>query len=292
MSKGSSIFQVILKLLNFKKRVYREFRNPPRNTGTMDRDKFNRGLDLKIWSINGFKLITINQNSSINKHVVFLHGGAYIIEATSYHRKFMEGLAREHGLAITFIDYPKAPEHTFQTTVEVVQKAYLEITQRYPGNEFYVVGDSAGGGLGLALIQVLRDLGIKPVPKKTVLVSPWLDLTMSHELIQDYKHKDNLLPIEGLIYAGKIYSGGDDLRNSLLSPLYGDMSNLGKIMLIFGTNEVFYPDCIELATKLTSAQGTWVDTLIGENMMHDWIIFPFKESKEGLRQIAQFILAD
>jgi len=292
MSIGSSVFQAVFKLLNIKKRVYRDFKNPPRMTRTMDGDKFNRNLDPKIWSVDGFKLISINQFNSNNRHLIFLHGGAYVLEANTFHRKFMETLAKEYGLAITFIDYPKAPESTFRTTHDVVRKAYLEIVQKNPGKEFYLVGDSAGGGLGLALLQVLRDKGVKPFPKKTVLLSPWLDLTMSNELIEEYEPKDPLLPVEGLIYAGKLYSGGEDLKNPLLSPIYGDMSNLGVIMLFYGTNEVFYPDCLELTKKIASSQGSSVEHILGKNMMHDWIIFPFKESKKGVMQMAQFLLSD
>lgn len=115
---------------------------------------------------------------------------------------------------------------------------------------------------------------------------------MSNESIQDYEFKDHLLPVKGLIYAAKLYSGGEDLRNPLLSPLYGDMSNLGVIKLFFGTNEVLYPDCLELTKKISSSQGSSIEYIIGENMMHDWIIFPFKESKKGVSQIAQFLISD
>lgn len=292
MSLGSSVIQTVFKLANIKKWVFAEFRNPPRNTSTMDSDRFNCNLDLKSWTVDEFKLLSIDQNHSNNKHLIFLHGGAYIVEATVFHQRFMETLADEYGLSITFIDYPKAPEYTYRTTHEVVLKAYLEIVQNYPGNEFYLVGDSAGGGLAFSFLQVLRDKRITPFPKKTVLISPWLDLSMSNELSREYESKDHLLPTKGLIYAGKRYSGGEDLRNPLLSPLFGDTSNLGAIQLFFGTNEILYPDCLELSKKLSNSPGSSVDCIIGENMMHDWIIFPFKESKKGLRQIAQFFLTE
>ena len=161
MSIGSSVFQAIFKLLNLKERVFREFQNPPRNTGTMDGDKFNRNLDIENWSVAGFKLVSANVNNS-NKHVIYLHGGAYIIEATTFHQRFIETLADQYELAITFIDYPKAPENTYRTTHDVVLKAYAEVAAKYPGNEFYLMGDSAGGGLALALLQVLRDQRVKP----------------------------------------------------------------------------------------------------------------------------------
>jgi monoterpene epsilon-lactone hydrolase len=292
VSIASRLTQSLLKFIQVKRRVEQLFKNPPRNTGTMNSHHFKDDLALKSWHVDGFKILSIQQSNSNSKHIIFLPGGAYNVEATPFHRKFMETLAIDHGLAITYIDYPKSPEYTYQTTLDVVVKAYLEVVQRNPGCDFYIVGDSAGGGLALALLQILRDRQTIPFPKKSVLISPWLDLTMSNEKIQEYESRDCLLPVEGLINAGKLYSGGEDLRNPLLSPIFGDLSNLGEILLIFGTNEVFYPDCVDLADKLSRASGSSVDFIIGQNLMHDWVIFPFKESKSGVRQIAQFLIAD
>lgn len=292
MSIGASLFQIVLRLIGFREIVNRQFQNPPRNTRAMDNDKFQKDLPLQSWSIQGFKLISIDPKTSINGHLIFFHGGAYIIEASSFHRRLMEILARDYGLAITFVDYPKAPEHTFQTTIGVVLDAYLEIARRNPGADLYLIGDSAGGGLALSLLQVLRDRGITPFPPKSVLISPWLDLSMSNELIPEYEHKDQLLPVEGLIYAAEQYAGGEDLKNPLLSPLYGDMTDLGSLLLFCGTNEVFYPDCLELTQKISGSPGSSIECYIGENMMHDWIMFPFRESRAGIRKLAQFILAE
>ena len=292
MSIGASLFQIVLRLIGFREIINRQFQDPPRNTHAMDNGKFQKDLPLQNWSIQGFKLISINPSTSNNKHLIFFHGGAYVIEASSFHRRFMEILAREYGLAITFVDYPKAPEHTFQTTIDVVLAAYFEIARRNPGDDLCLIGDSAGGGLALSLLQVLRDRGVTPFPHKTVLISPWLDLSMSNELIPEYEHKDQLLPVEGLIHAAEQYAGGEDLKNPLLSPLYGDMTDLGSILLFCGTNEILYPDCLDLIKRTSGAQGSSIDYFVGKNMMHDWIIFPFKESKAGIQQIAQFILDD
>jgi len=291
VSFGSIALQAIFKLLNIKKIVYRGFKNPPRNTGVMDADKFDSSLSPRTWTVDGFKLISINEGSSSGRHVMFFHGGAYIMEASALHRKLMEALARE-GLTVTFVDYPKAPEHTFRTTHDVALKAYLELVRSNPGNDFCLVGDSAGGGLALAFLQVLRDKGVQPFPTKTVLISPWVDLAMGNERIAEYEPRDLILPVEGLIYAAERYSGGEELSNPLLSPLNGDMSNLGKIMLLFGTNEVFLPDCLELAEKLRKSPGSSVGCIIGEKMIHDWVIAPLRESRRALEQIARFLLAD
>jgi acetyl esterase/lipase len=258
----------------------------------MERRKFNPKLKVDSWDMDGFNILTIHPTNMTGKHVIFFHGGAYVLEAISFHRKLMEKLAIAYGLTVSFIDYPKAPEYTYLTTVDVVNKAYLEIVSRYPKDDFYLMGDSAGGGLALVLLQILRDKGITPFPKKTVLISPWLDLSMSNPDIPEYESLESLLPVKGLIYTGKMYAGGEDLRNPLLSPIYGDLSDLGKILLIFGTNEILYPDCMALVEKLSRSQGSTIEIILGENMMHNWIIFPFPESRDGIIRIAQFILGE
>ncbi|MBN2892224.1 MAG: alpha/beta hydrolase [Bacteroidales bacterium] len=287
--KKSISVQKALKIINFKKITYKLFKNPKRNTKHFSVNKFDKKLNVESFEIDGFKVITVKSDSSSNKHIIFFHGGAYIIEASKAHRKIIETFALKYGFKVSFIDYPKAPENTFKKTHEVVLAAYKQITENYPDGEFILFGDSAGGGLALALLQVLRDENIKPFPVKTVLLSPWLDVTMSNELIQNYIDKDVILPVDGLIYAGNIYSGGENPKNHLISPIFGEMNNLGNILLFFGTNEVFYPDCKKLIDISESSTGTQIDYVVGEGMMHDWIVFPSEEANQTIEIISEFI---
>ena len=258
----------------------------------MDKDKFPSEFDRKSWDVNGFKLLTVTLNDENTDHVIFLHGGAYLLEANLFHRKMIEQLVKVYGITVTFIDYPKAPEYTYQTTHEVVLKAYHQITKKYPGNKISLMGDSAGGGLALALLQVLRDRKVTPFPSKTILISPWLDISMSNPKIPEFETRDIVLPLGGLTYAADLYSGGEDLTNPLLSPLFGNMYDLGEIQLVFGTEELLYPDFLSCIDKLNRARGSSVDSIIGEGQIHDWIIFPLKESRSAIKEIAQFIGLD
>jgi len=289
MSIEAKLVQSVLKIFRVKRWLYRDFLKPGRQTGTLTIDKFSSDLEIKNLQVDGFNLVTVNQPVADAKHVVFLPGGAYIKEANPFHRQLIEKLALENDLAITCIDYPKAPEYNYQTTHQVVLKAYLEIVQRNPSSQIILLGDSAGGGLALSLLQTLRDSRIRPFPEKTILISPWLDLSMSHPRIQEYETRDHLLPLNGLRYAAKVYSGGEDLKNPLLSPLYGEMVELGKILLMFASEELFYPDCQKLTEKLVNAKGTTVDTVVGEGMFHDWVIFPTKNSRQDFTKLVDFI---
>jgi acetyl esterase/lipase len=288
----TNLIHSILHIFQAKKIIIKQFKSPARNTGSMNPEKFNSSLLVENLNVNGFSVLTITTKKSnqLKKHVVFLHGGAYLLEASSFHRKIIETFVAEFGLTVSFIDYPKAPENNFRTTHKIVLEAYLEIVKKNSSDNFFLFGDSAGGGLALAFLQVLREQCIAPFPTKTVLVSPWLDLSMSNKLVNEFEKKDALLSIEGLRYAATVYSNGEDLRNPLLSPLFGNLSNLGEIKLLFGTHEIFHPDCMELVKQVNKATNTHIDVMIGENMMHDWIIFPVPEAKKTIHHIAQFYL--
>ena len=105
----------------------------------------------------------------------------------------------------------------------------------------------------------------------------------------NYVDRDPILPLQGLRYAADLYAGGADLRDPLLSPLYSDVNDLGEIRLVFGSEEVFYPDCQALIKKIESSSGTDLEWEIGENLIHAWPIFPFPESKEARNKIAAFL---
>ena len=108
--------------------------------------------------------------------------------------------------------------------------------------------------------------------------------------IKDFEEKDPLLPLNGLIATGKQFAGSLDTQNPLISPIYGNMDNLKEIFLIFGTNEILYPDCLKLEKLLKTSNGTKVKTKIGKNLCHDWILAPLKETKETIDEICNFYL--
>ena len=282
----------ILRWVRARERVQDLFANPPRTGRSLDPRKVNRTLQPELWTVEGCKLLTILGKTPSQKHLLFLPGGAYLLEATPSHRQFAEKLVKAQGLSVTLIDYPKSPEQTYRTTHKLVHKAYHQIRERFPGQEICLLGDSAGGGLALALLTSLRDDKVSPRPKRTVLISPWLDLSLSHPQIPNYVDRDPILPLPGLRQAAELYAGGEDLRHPLLSPIYGDLNHLGEIMLVFGTEEIFYPDCQALIKKIEDSSGTQIEWTLGENLIHAWPIFPFPESGEARKKIAAFLLGD
>ncbi|MDO5089573.1 MAG: alpha/beta hydrolase [Leptotrichiaceae bacterium] len=278
------------ELANAKKGNEKAMENPRRDTDFFNKNNFDKSFQTEEYFVDGFQVLTVKSENSLKRHVIFLHGGGYVLRAVRSHKNIVEKIVEKYNLKVTFVDYPLAPEYTACKTHDVMMKAYSLITEKNKGDKFYFFGDSSGGGLALAFLQEARDRGVFPFPEKTVLMSPWLDITMTNHEIKDFEDKDPLLPVQGLIKAGKKYAGNTDVKSNLVSPIYGNMDNLGKIMLLFGTNEVLYPDCMKLSDIIDTAIGTTVELYIGENLCHDWILDPLKETDETLDAIGKFYL--
>lgn len=290
MSILSNIAVPVAKLVNIKKYKEKDFLNPRRDTDFLNKKFFDNSLNIEEQFIDGFQMLTIFKNNSKNKHIIFLHGGAYVMKAVKGHKTIIETMAKKYNLKVTFIDYPLAPENDIQKAHEILIKTYKKITLKYKDDDFFLFGDSSGGGLALSFLQQLKNINDVRFPKKTVLMSPWVDVSMSNSKIKDFEKKDPLLPLNGLIATGKQFAGSLDTQNPLISPIYGNMDNLKEIFLIFGTNEILYPDCLKLEKLLKNSNGTKTKTKIGKNLCHDWILAPLKETKETIDEICNFYL--
>jgi monoterpene epsilon-lactone hydrolase len=288
-SLKSRLIYYFLGLTNFSERIFRQLlTNPDRGTNQISSDKLNGELFVDQSELDNFKIATVRSKKSTAQHTILLHGGAYFAEAVKGHRQLIEKLVLLHDCKVSFIDYPLAPENNATTTLSLVEKAFNKIANEFPDDEFLLFGDSAGGGLALALIQILRDNKNPKMPLKTVLVSPWLDISMSNSEISGYTAKDVLLNYNGLKKCGKIYAQDLDLKDPKVSPIYGNLENLSKIKIFVSDSELFYPDCLLLKRKLDSASGSTAFLSIKEKMIHDWIVLPIKERDDTIYEVVNF----
>lgn len=286
MSLLSRAIIYIAKLTKLSQSI--DYKNPKRNTLELAASKINKKLQTDEWYIEGHQIITISPAEISNQHIIFLHGGAYVIEGQDLHRKLVERFALEHGFKVSYIEYPLAPENNAIDTHRVVLQAYLEISKKNPDDKLYLFGDSAGGGLSIALLQVLREKGITPFPIHTAVVSPWLDVTMSNEQISEFEQKEAILSVKSLQEAGAKYAGNLDPKTPIVSPMFGSTENLGSILMFVGTHEIFFPDCVAFVEKLKNSTGTYAELMIGEELFHDWVVVPIPESIKTINSIVNF----
>ena len=131
----------------------------------------------------------------------------------------------------------------------MVFQAYTKLVELNPDDDFYFLGDSAGGGFCLSLAQILRNAHFKKMPEKIVLLSPWIDISMSNPEIKELEKKDLLLDPKSLLICSRNFADDLDLKDPIVSPLYGAMENLNNIGIFVGTHEIFLPDCRRLKKR-------------------------------------------
>ncbi|MFV0465624.1 MAG: alpha/beta hydrolase [Lachnospiraceae bacterium] len=224
--------------------------------------------------------------------ILQLHGGGYIGEMRNIYRNFavIYSEAADHCSVLT-TDYRTAPEHPYPAAFEDAVNSYHWLLRNgYCGSQIVLAGDSAGGGLVLALAQYLRDQDIE-MPKGIIAMSPWTDQTASGESYDTNYEKDPLFGYsrESLIYNHE-YAGDHDLKDPYISPLFGDFTGLPPILFQVGSVEMLLSDSADAAKK-AKRQGVKVKLSIYEGMYHvfQMALKLMPESKRAWEEVNQFL---
>ncbi|MBW7470639.1 alpha/beta hydrolase [Marinobacter sp. F4218] len=176
--------------------------------------------------------------------VLYLHGGGYIIGSSSTHRGLTGHLAKSTGCQIITPDYRLAPEHPFPAALDDAEAVYTTLLEQgYKPEQIAVAGDSAGGGLSVALAMRLRDRHL-PLPSSLTVFSPWVDLSQQ----QLYSPEcEPVLQARWTEKSAQSYSAGETLTNPLISPVFGDLTDLPPLLIQVGSEEILLNDAQRLA---------------------------------------------
>ena len=247
------------------------------------------GLDaeyrVEVTEVEAGKVATASPLSGDSRrHVFYLHGGAYTLGPAHWH--LVRPLLQQ-GWTVSMVDYPLAPEHTVTDTVSMTVAAWQHATVTATG-AVDIMGDSAGGGLAVVLLQQIRDLGLTRAGR-TVLFSPWVDLVMTDPVTVTADRHDPLLSLRGLRGAALMYAGGRDLADPVLSPINGDLADLGSIQAWVGTREMFLAQCCRLADLAQTAGGTDLALHVADGMLHDWPMLGVPEARRTLDEALRFL---
>lgn len=226
-------------------------------------------IETKQYKGRNIFIITTNEKQT-NKKILYFHGGSYMAEATSNHWKFIEQLAKDTGATIILPDYPLSPKYTYKDVFNMVEPLYKEIVEQTGSENLIIMGDSAGGGLGLALEEKLGEQNV-PMPAKTILISPWLDVRLNNPEIEKIEKVDNILNKESLRLAGIAYASNEGMENYLVNPIDGDLSKLQNVTILIGTYDILNPDT-KLLQQKAKKQNVQVEIKEYEQAKHIWII--------------------
>jgi len=221
--------------------------------------------------------------------VLYLHGGAYIRPITTHHWRFLQALVERTGCSVTVPLYPLAPEASGEQAVNAALAVYQHACAAAKVDAVHVMGDSAGGGLALALSFKLREQHA-PLPSSLTLICPWLDVSMQHPDIATTEPRDPMLAAIGLREAGRLYAGELGVQHPLISPLHGELSGLPSLLLFAGTRDIAHHDELLFATKARAA-GAKVELVVGDGLVHVWPILPIAEGRQALERIARQLQA-
>ena len=218
--------------------------------------------------------------------ILYLHGGGYRIGLPEGWSGFAGVLAERLSARVVLPDYRLAPEHPFPAALldAVAVLAALE-----GSSPLVIAGDSAGGGLAAAATLAARRIGIA-VPRAAVLISPWLDLTLSASTFVSNAAHDRFFPRENAAEAADLYLQGHPATDPLASPLFADLAGFPPTLLFAGGEEGLLADATRFAEKLALA-GASVEAHLVAGMQHTWMnFFPdLPETAAAFDAIARFV---
>jgi len=242
--------------------------------------------------IHGVRVLVITPRgyakSNDGKMAMYIHGGGYALKSALDASAVLMSSAL--GLRVFSIEYRLAPEHPFPEALRQCLAVYEELVQEFDPQDTVMLGGSAGGGLVLATLLSARDNGL-PLPKAVGLFSPWSDLTRTGDSYYANEGRDPILKWEGNIeYFAASYAGGNDPRQPLLSPVYGDYTGFPSTMIISGTRDLFLSNSVRLSRVMQRA-GVVVELQIWDEMFHGFDLMPdLPEGKEARQTMSTFLL--
>jgi acetyl esterase/lipase len=220
----------------------------------------------------------------------FLHGGGFNSGSCVTHRELAARLCLASGARVLLVDYRLAPEHPFPAAVHDAAAGYQWLlAQGLRPDQIIIAGDSAGGGLALAALLLLREREVA-LPAAGVLLSPWLDLALAGASIESRAAIDPLCSREDLATAAALYLGGADPATPLASPLYADLRGLPPLLIQVGDHEVLLSDATRLGERAKAA-GVDVTLEVWDAMWHVWQAWAavLPEGQQAIERIGAYI---
>lgn len=232
----------------------------------------------RVRSVNqlpgGLPGVRIDPPSSDDRRgaILYLHGGGYVLGSPATHRNIAARLSWLTGLPVFLPKYRLAPEARWPAAREDACAAWRGLIESdFDADQSVIAGDSAGGGLAVAVAQQAAAEGYG-LPAALVCFSPWVDLGLGGATIESLAGVDPMLTPRWLAWAARTYLGGHPACAPTASPLFGDMRGLPPTLVQAAGREVLLDDAIRLAEAIRAAGGT-VSLQIEPHLWHAWQLF-------------------
>ncbi len=283
-------------LMHLIRRVHGLVENPDLEKHRQSQDAIGAMMsNSKAVSYREFKIedidaewVSVNRAHMKKYILLHCHGGGYSTGSRIYARTLTSKLAESTSMDVLCFDYRLAPEHPYPAATEDAMKVwnYLMLLG-YGARDIILTGDSAGGNLALSLTLKLKQEG-RLLPRGLVLMSPWTDLTSSG---RSFESKAELDPVLNKAYIDRMveaYAGGQELKNPLVSPLFGDFEGFPPTYIQVGENEILLSDSERLHQAFVDANvSVRMDMYPG--MWHVFQMSPVKAARIAMDKNAEFI---
>lgn len=231
----------------------------------------------------GHKVLAFLPEGGYDSVIMYIHGGAYVFGYTDIYFRFNETLAKRCRAKVVSPIYPLASSHR----KDIYEKAYEHLLSVYlalvsEGRPVYIMGDSSGGAMSLRLAQMIRDRKIVP-PAGLVLLSPYVDATLSDPIPSELVERDITLDRFGLDMLVHLWAGDTDLSDPSISPLNGPMDGLPETLIVAGGDEIFLPSNEALARKM-DLSGTDVTLVVYNGSYHIFPVYTHLPESEAVME--------
>ncbi len=225
-----------------------------------------------------------------SKCLIYFHGGGYVFGSSTSHRHLSSRMARLSGMNCLSVDYRLAPENPFPAAVDDAVAAYQWLQgQGISASNIALAGDSAGGGLAVALMLRARDEGMS-LPGAAVLLCPWTDMACNRPSYTSRASIDPSITQAGILESASAYLNGAPADTPLASPVYADLSGLPPCLVQVGEREVLVDDARDLVTGMRR-KGTVAELEVWDGMVHVWHAFHpvLEEGRQAVQRAADFL---
>ena len=237
-------------------------------------------------SANG-RMFYVNEKTSSKYTVFYIHGGGYEHDFSQFHWLFIRKIVERTDALVIAPAYILIPFGTYRQAFDLIMPVYNDYTKQHSAQKIILMGDSAGGGLALALAEQIKMEGGR-IPDELILLSPWADIAMENPEMKEYEPKDPWLSRPWLSVCARYWADDLDLHDYRVSPMFGDLKGLSHVTVTVGTHELFYPDITKLYGMLD--QDASNELITGQEMIHVYPLVPMPEAKEADEKIITAIL--
>ncbi len=221
----------------------------------------------------GVKCERVSSPGAIDaRRMLYLHGGGYVGGSPRSHRPMVARIAEAAHATAIVADYRLGPEHACPAALEDALAVYRWMLEEgVEPEQIVIAGDSAGGGLTVALALALKELNF-PQPAALFVISPWVDLTQSHDSYATKAEDDPIISKAGLDESAAAYLAGFDPRDPRASPVFGNFNGLAPMLIQVGSEEALLGDSLFLSERAGHARVE-VRLEIWPEMIHVWHAF-------------------